>query len=158
LSNSLCARRIDTFIRNNYTADTNVMFVSVLRQLSDAYTYFNDTARAAAAGGMADTITAAVNAHLYAGDHYITQLNPNGTVRDFVDYDSNLLAVGLGVASDDRVPAILKRVDGGKCTHARPTYGAPGLQRCGHWGTDTPSGHSVGAVLRQGELLRRQYG
>ena len=28
------------------------------------------------------------------GDHYVTQMDPNGTVRDFIDYDANLIVIG----------------------------------------------------------------
>jgi hypothetical protein len=38
-------------------------------------------------------------------------------VRDFVDYDSNLLAVMAGVASTERAERILARIDAGSCSH-----------------------------------------
>ncbi len=56
------------------------------------------------------------------GDHYVTQLDPNGTVRDFIDYDANLIACATGVATTDRCTALLKRVDSGRCTHAKATF------------------------------------
>jgi len=69
----------------------------------------------------------AMNKYLWAtgsagADHYVTQLNPDGTTRDHIDYDSNLLAVAFGVAPEDRIQPLLKRVDSGNCTHARLTY------------------------------------
>jgi len=68
-----------------------------------------------------------MNEHLWDNeedDHYITQLNPDGTTRDFVDYDSNLLAVAFGALDlgDDRIDKILTRVDSGEHTHVRATW------------------------------------
>lgn len=57
------------------------------------------------------------------GDHFVTQLNPDGTTRDFVDYDSNLLAAAFVPMSNERRRSILRRIDAGNCTHAAPgTY------------------------------------
>ena len=51
------------------------------------------------------------------GDHYITQLNKaDGSTRDFVDYDANLIAVSHGIPDQQRARAILKRLDGGRCS------------------------------------------
>ena len=116
---------IDVFIRNNYTSDTNAFMVKLLRDVGDAERFVGDTSHAAARQTMADDIVAGMNAHLWSGDHYITQLNPDGTTRDFVDYDSNLLAVAFGIAPADRAKAILARVDSGPCTHAAPAAGRP---------------------------------
>ena len=53
----------------------------------------------------------------------MTQLNPDGTTRDFVDYDSNLLAAAFVPMSNERRRSILRRIDAGNCTHAAPgTY------------------------------------
>jgi hypothetical protein len=53
----------------------------------------------------------------------VTQLNPDGTTRDFVDYDSNLLATAFVPMSNAQRKKILTRIDGGNCTHAAPgTY------------------------------------
>lgn len=116
---------IDVFIRNNYTSDTNAFMVKLLRDVADAERFVGDTGHATARQAMADDIVAGMNAHLWSGDHYITQLNPDGTTRDFVDYDSNLLAVAFGIAPADRAKAILARVDSGPCTHAAPGAGRP---------------------------------
>jgi hypothetical protein len=56
------------------------------------------------------------------GDHYVTQMDPNGTVRDFIDYDANLIACATGVATTDRCTALLGRVDKGRCAHAKATF------------------------------------
>lgn len=116
---------IDVFIRYNYTADTNAFVVRLLRDVADAEQFLGDTSNAASHKTMAGNIVAGMNAHLWAGDHYITQLNPDGTTRDFVDYDANLLAVAFGIAPPDRAKLILSRVDSGDCTHAAPGAGQP---------------------------------
>lgn len=75
---------------------------------------------------LADKITTSMNDLLWdptSNDHYITQLNADlTTTRDFVDYDSNLLAVAFGVTPDSRVSSLLGRVDSGAYTHVRGTW------------------------------------
>ena len=71
---------------------------------------------------LADRIALAMNTHLWAGDHYVTQMNPDGTTRDFVDYDSNLIATAAGVPSPSQAARLLGRIDGGRCTHGRATF------------------------------------
>ncbi len=75
---------------------------------------------------MADKITSSMNDLLWdnaSNDHYITQLNADlQTKRDFIDYDSNLLAVAFNVAPDERLSSLLKRVDSGAYTHVRGTW------------------------------------
>ena len=113
---------IDVFIRENYTSDTNAYMTELLRDVADAEAATGETDLAARHRQLSKDIVDGMNAHLWAGDHYITQLNPDVTTRDFVDYDSNLLAVAFGVASPERTTKILARVDSGPCTHAMPTY------------------------------------
>jgi hypothetical protein len=113
---------IDVFIRENYTADTNAFMVGLLRRIADAEAFLGDAGRAADRRGMADDIAAGMNERLWSGDHYVTQLNPDGSTRDLVDYDANLLAVAFGAAPPDRARAILDRVDAGPCTHGRATW------------------------------------
>jgi hypothetical protein len=113
---------IDVFVRENYTADTNAYMVGLLRRFADAEQRLGHTDRAAARRAMAADIAEGMNEHLWAGDHYITQLNPDGSTRDFVDYDANLLAVAFGVATGERASAVLARVDSGPCTHGRATW------------------------------------
>ena len=45
------------------------------------------------------------------------KMNPDGTTRDFVDYDSNLIAVAAGVATAEQAALVLRRIDGGRCAH-----------------------------------------
>jgi len=74
---------------------------------------------------MRDNIVVSMNNLLWdkaSDNHYITQINPDKTTRDFVDYDSQLIAVAFGVTPMNKTQAVLKRVDSGSCTHARATY------------------------------------
>jgi hypothetical protein len=113
---------IDVFIRENYASDTNAYMVDILREAADAEQFLGDAELATQRRTLADGIVEGMNRHLWAGDHYVTQLNPDGTTRDLVDYDSNLLAVAFGVAPPDRAQQILARVDAGSCTHGRATW------------------------------------
>ena len=113
---------IDVFIRENYTSDTNAYLVELLRDVADAEAAMGESDLASRHRQLSKDIVGGMNAHLWADDHYITQLNPDGTTRDFVDYDANLLAVAFGVASPARAAKVLARVDSGPCTHAMPTY------------------------------------
>ena len=115
---------IDVFIRENFTSDTNAFMVGLLRRTAEAEAALGDHASAEQQRTLADDITEGMNARLWSSedDHYITQLNPDGSRRDLVDYDSNLLAVAFGVAPPERAEAVLNRVDAGPCTHGRATW------------------------------------
>jgi hypothetical protein len=113
---------IDVFIRDGYTADTNAFAVGLLRDVADAEEFLGQGELAQQRQALADEISAGMNERLWMGDHYATQMNLDGSRRDFVDYDANLLAVTFGIASPMRAAAILARVDSGQCTHARATY------------------------------------
>jgi hypothetical protein len=151
---------IDVFIRENYTSDTNAFMVGLLRRVAGAEAALGDPARAAERRAMADHIVAGMNEHLWAGDHYVTQLNPDGTTRDLVDYDSNLLAVAYGVAPPDRAQAILHRVDSGPCTHGRATW----VSEKFYGPADTYNGNTGDSATAMGRigwadaLARRQVG
>lgn len=116
---------IDTFRRANYTTDSNAAMVYLLGMLADAEAFLGNATGAAFYNQTAQNIAAAMNNALWdttSNDHFLTQRNPDGTSRDFVDYDANLLAIQAGVATGGRAQAILNRVDSGPCTHARATY------------------------------------
>jgi len=49
-------------------------------------------------------------------------LNPDGTSRDFVDYDANLIALAYGIPAADRAKRAFARIDGGRCVHGRATF------------------------------------
>lgn len=128
---------IDVIVRENYTSDSNAIMVPVLLELADYFDYVVGLDRAPESLSVAietgfssqlrdisSRISAAINSNLWAasGDHYITQLNADGTLRDFIDYDSNLLTVAYGIAPADRTAALIARVDGGEHTHIRATW------------------------------------
>jgi hypothetical protein len=146
---------IDVFIRDNYTSDTNAFMVQLLRDVAGAERFLGDTGDATAHATMAGNIVTGMNTHLWAGDHYITQLNPDGTTRDFVDYDSNLLAVAFGIAPPDRAKLILARVDGGSCTHAGVAAGRPRATWVSerYYGTaDTYGGNTGDSAVTMGRI------
>ena len=114
---------IDVFVRNNYTADSNAMVVGFLRDFAAAERLVGDPRTAAHLEQQAEQVSAAMNEKLWAaadagGDHFITQLNTDGTTRDFVDYDANVIAVANGVADEGRARAIYSRIDQGQCAAA----------------------------------------
>jgi len=115
---------IDVFIRNNYTSDTNSLLVYLFREMSELESFLGNPSAAEQLLDYASAMSDSVNELLVSseGDHYITQLNPDGTIRDFVDYDSNLLAVAFGIPPPSLTTKILYRIDSGPCTHARATY------------------------------------
>ena len=113
---------IDVFVRDGYTADTNAFAVGLLREVADAEEFLGQPELAGQRRALADEISAGMNEHLWVGDHYVTQMNLDGSKRDFVDYDANLLAIAFAVASPRQAQSILARIDSGPCTHARATY------------------------------------
>lgn len=113
---------IDVFIRNNYTSDSNAMLVGFLKDFADAELAVGNQTRSDELMDLSEKVKDAMNARLWASvelgaDHYITQLNKyDGSVRDFVDYDANLIAVANGVADEDRARLIVQRIDKGQCS------------------------------------------
>jgi hypothetical protein len=55
-------------------------------------------------------------------DHFVTQRNLDGSLRDMVDYDANLIALAHGVVQPDKAAKVLRRIDSGQCTHGRATW------------------------------------
>ena len=104
---------VDGFKRSNYTAETNMFTYEVFRRLAIVETHFGNSTGAAKASAVAATLKASINARLWddaSADHYVTQLNPDGSVADFLDIDGNLIAVALGIADDNRAESIMKRL------------------------------------------------
>lgn len=99
---------IDVFKRANYTTDANALAVEVFGELGRMYAFLNNTEEASVYRAAAANITAALNSRLWRGDHFATQLNPDGTETDFVDYDSNLLATAFVPMSVERLEAVLQ--------------------------------------------------
>ncbi len=113
---------IDVFVREGYTADTNTFAVGLLREVAEAEEFLGQHELAQQRRVLADDISAGINEHLWAYDHYVTQMNRDGSKRDFVDYDANLLAIAFGIATPRQAQSILVRIDSGPCTHGRATY------------------------------------
>ena len=116
---------IDVFIRNNFTSDSNGMVVGFFRDFADAEALMGNVSGAKKLRDISTSIAAAMNSALLANtsDHYITQRNPDGSIRDFVDYDANLISLAHGVpTSTELAQRIMNRVDSGRCTHGRATF------------------------------------
>eukprot|EP01062_Namystynia_karyoxenos_P056453 TRINITY_DN47418_c0_g1_i1.p1 TRINITY_DN47418_c0_g1~~TRINITY_DN47418_c0_g1_i1.p1 ORF type:complete len:912 (+),score=201.92 TRINITY_DN47418_c0_g1_i1:73-2736(+) len=154
---------IDVFIRNNFTTDTNAMVVGFFREFADAEEAVGNATGAAALRGLASSISASVDRLLWgnsSGDHYVTQLNPDGSTRDFVDYDANLIALAHGVAPPQRAQATLARIDRGRCAHGRATF----VSEKYYGKEDTTGGNigdswcSMGRIGWFDALARRRYG
>ena len=110
---------IDVFIRNNFTLDTNVMLLRLLPLMSDVAKWCNDEDGAEKYLLYSKNIKSGINEQLWDGnDHYFTQKNVDGTIRDMVDYDGNYAAIAFGAVTNKAiVKSIFKRLDGGKNTH-----------------------------------------
>jgi hypothetical protein len=146
---------IDVFIRDNYTSDTNAFMVQLLRDVAGAERFLGDAGNATVHEAMASDIVTGMNTHLWAGDHYITQLNPDGTTRDFVDYDANLLAVAFGIAPPGRAKLVLARIDSGSCTHAGVSAGQPRptwVSEKYYGPTDTYGGNTGDSAVTMGRI------
>eukprot|EP00659_Diplonema_papillatum_P004349 gene4349-6733_t len=103
---------IDTFIRTEFTADTNSMIVTYWREMAMAELSLNNQSGYQSFMALAEATTEAVRTHLFKEDHLITQLNRNGTTRDFVDYDANFIACSNGVLNETERVATMARLDG----------------------------------------------
>lgn len=115
---------IDVFIRENFTTDSNAMCVMFFRAFAEAEEAVGNSTGAGVLRTLAENIGESVNKYLWAQDqsHFVTQLNLDGSTRDFVDYDSNLLALAAGIVEEEGATKIFSRIDGGRCTHGRATF------------------------------------
>jgi len=154
---------IDVFIRNNFSTDTNAMAVGFLYDFADAEEAVGNATGATHLRTVASSVAQAVDAMLFSnetGDHYVTQLNPDGSTRDFVDYDANLIALAHGVASNDRAKKVFGRIDSGRCVHGRATFVSEryyGKHDTTH-GNTGDSWCSMGRVGWFDALARKRYG
>eukprot|EP00727_Mastigamoeba_balamuthi_P014318 m51a1_g9510 hypothetical protein (1845) ;mRNA; f:691990-699199 len=153
---------IDVFRRWDFTTDSNAMAMSVLADMADAEAFLGMKEEAREHLALAASIRDAMNRHLWAkdGDHFVTQMNADGTQRDLVDYDSNLLALAFGVPQGDAHQAIFNRVDGGKCTHSRATWVSEsyyGPSEC-YGGNTGDSATTMGRIGWADALARKRYG
>ena len=74
---------IDVFLRSNFTTDTNAIAVGFWREFADAEEVLGNRTGATALRSLSNGIARAIDQRLWssAGDHYITQLNPDGSYR-----------------------------------------------------------------------------
>jgi hypothetical protein len=135
---------IDVFLRGNYSSDSNAMVVGFLDEFAEAEDAVGNATGATALRALASRVSVAVNGQLWAADgtHYITQLNPDGSTRDFVDYDSNLMAVAHAIPDVNRSRRILSRIDGGRCSAA--SGGGPQFVSERFYGKDDTTHGNVG--------------
>lgn len=71
------------------------MIVGFLREFAEVESFVGNASGAQALNELADQVATSVNDLLWSApgvglgtnDHYVTQLNPDNTTRDFVDYD-----------------------------------------------------------------------
>ena len=95
---------IDVLVREHYTSDSNSMLVYFLQKIADYYEYMHiDNEFVMELRQLSDTISKNIVKYLYdsvSDDHFVTQLNEDGSTRDFVDYDSNLMTIAYGILKD----------------------------------------------------------
>jgi hypothetical protein len=121
---------IDTFVRANYSTDTNAMLAGfLLPEMADAEESLGNSTGAEQLRSSATKLSTAINEQLWLSDHFATQLNPDGGFVDMVDYDANLIAVAGGVATGvpGRASKIMRRIDNGgnKCAAWGSWKGGP---------------------------------
>ena len=147
---------IDVFIRAHYTSDSNAMMVGFLKQFAEAERAVGSADKAAALEAQASRVKDAMNAKLWApaasgDDHFITQLNPDGTTRDFIDYDANLIALAHGVPDPERAARALKRIDSGRCSAAQGA-GPQFVSEVYYGKKDTTSGNTGDSWCSMGRI------
>jgi hypothetical protein len=142
------------------------MLVGFFREFAEAEEAVGNATGAASLRSLADEVAAAVDRHLWdaAGgdDHFVTQLNPDGSVRDFVDYDANFIALAHGVTSQARAARFLRRVEGSRCwgpgrraTYVSERYYGKGDTAKGNVGDSACTMARIGYYEA---LARRRYG
>lgn len=153
---------IDVFIRHNFTADTNAMMVGFLQEFAEAERAVGNATGAVRLECVAASLARQMDLLLWnrlEDDHYVTQLNPDGSSTDFVDYDANLIALAHGIAPQDRAFRLLGRIDGGRCAHGRATFVSEryyGLSATTH-GNIGDSWCAMGRVGWFDALARKRY-
>jgi hypothetical protein len=110
---------IDVFRRSGYTLDTNVAAVWMLQRMAETAESCGDETGAVRYLDFARKIESGIRNNLWdKSDHFLTQRNPDGTTRDFVDYDGNFAAIALGVLNNSSEEAkLLHRLDSGVHIH-----------------------------------------
>jgi hypothetical protein len=110
---------IDVFIRRGYTLDSNAMLLRLLPEMAAVADFCGDAASAGRYRDLAEAIKQGLNDGLWDGhDHYVTQRNPDWSIRDMVDYDGNYAAIAFGATTNRvQIAAMYHRLDGGPDTH-----------------------------------------
>lgn len=113
------------------------MMVGFLNEFADAEEAVGNTTGAAAFRAKATAMSTAMTKYLWDTDHFVTQVNPDPgpagprgistagmdcakahNCRDFVDYDSNVIAVAHGVGGSEKGKTALARIDAGKAANS----------------------------------------
>ncbi|MGB8011865.1 MAG: hypothetical protein WCF68_09650 [Terriglobales bacterium] len=109
---------IDVFRRSGYTLDTNVAALYLLDRMAEVAEFCGDAESAERYRGRRRDLYTGIRAELWNGeDHFITQRNLDGSVRDLVDYDGNFAALAFGVPDEANARRLLHRLDAGVHTH-----------------------------------------
>lgn len=139
---------IDVFIRNNYTSDSNAMVVGFLNDFAKVERLYGNATRADELEELSSRVKDSMNKYLWStaeagADHYITQLNKvDGSIRDFVDYDANLIAIAHNIPPEENARKIMKRVDSGRCS-AHSGAGPQFVSEI-YYGTEDTTGGNTG--------------
>ena len=110
---------IDVFRRSGYTLDTNAMTIRLMEAMAESAEACDDPASATRYGDFAKRLRAGLYQHLWDGhDHFVTERHPDGSTRDFIDYDGNLAAIDFGALhSAAEEQAVLHRIDKNPIAH-----------------------------------------
>lgn len=152
LINAPASLWIDTFVRKNFTADSNAGVVMLLSEMANAERALGNVTGAAAYSSLAQAVSDSMILYLWRRDHFVTSARPATSGRevfkyrsaaslaaataasarpspttltsgkDFVDFDANLLAVAAGVPDLTQSEAVLSRVSQHPCAYAQPTW------------------------------------
>lgn len=154
---------VDVFIRYGYTLDTNMAVVGLLDRIAPVSEFCGDTSGARRYRQLQAAISEGIRTELWNGkDHFVTQRNTNGTVRDMVDYDGNFGALAFGVVDDAAWrTAMFYRLDSGSHTHpggrgtwvSQKYYGASDCYK----GNTGDSATAMGRIWWLDMLARHRY-
>merc|ERR1711920_965834 len=96
-------------------SDTNSILPYFLDQFAEAEAFLGNSDVADKFRSQSKHVRDMVRTHLWnatAGDHFITSVNlTSGESKDMVDYDSNTIAVALGITDVYQSFSVLDRID-----------------------------------------------
>lgn len=111
---------IDVFRRSGYTLDTNVATLYLLDRMAEVADFCGDVKSAEKYRIRRHDLYLGIRDELWdtnSNDHFITQKNLDGTVRDMIDYDGNFAALAFDVPDQANAKRLLQRLDSGSHTH-----------------------------------------